>query len=212
MKNENLTYLIKLIVSIIFCLFSLNFLFSFVSETLIAKVSIPYKTVILPPDYHEEKVVNQNESLFVPVRLEIPEIKVVAMIESVGLLSDMSIGLPRSPDNVAWYNKSARPGERGVAIFSGHYGWNTNRPAVFDKLYTIKTGAKIYVEDESGDRVTFVVVKTERYNPTSMANEVFVSKDKNAHLHLITCEGDWDKETKNYSKRLVVFADREVSK
>jgi len=35
------------------------------------------------------------------------------------------------------------------------------------------------------------------------------SSDAKAHLNLITCEGVWDKVSKSYSKRLVVFTDRE---
>ena len=40
-------------------------------------------------------------------------------------------------------------------------------------------------------------------------NAVFISNDEKLHLNLITCEGIWSKAQQSYSKRLVVFADRE---
>jgi hypothetical protein len=47
-----------------------------------------------------------------------------------------------------------------------------------------------------------------RFDPSADATAVFISNDGSSHLNLITCDGVWDKQAKQYSKRLVVFADR----
>lgn len=47
------------------------------------------------------------------------------------------------------------------------------------------------------------------YDALADATRVFRSDDGKAHLNLITCQGAWDKQAKQYSKRLVVFTDRQ---
>ena len=57
--------------------------------------------------------------------------------------------------------------------------------------------------------VVFVVREARSYGLNEPAPDVFAAGDDKAHLNLITCEGVWDKATKTYSGRLVVFTDKE---
>ncbi len=145
-----------------------------------------------------------------PVRLVIPKLNVDAYVEHVGLDSGGAMDIPSGPSDVAWFELGQRPGERGSAVFSGHYGWKDNIPAVFDTLYTLHKGDRIYVEDEKGAITVFSVRTSRRYDPTADASDVFGSSDGKAHLNLVTCEGIWNEASKSYSKRLVVFADEEI--
>jgi LPXTG-site transpeptidase (sortase) family protein len=154
---------------------------------------------------------NQLQKVYypLPTRLKIPSIKVDATFEQVGLTSDGAVGVPNGPDDVAWFNLSPRPGEPGDSIIDGHSGYKNNRPAVFDSLYKLKKGDKIYIEDEKGMVVTFVVRESRNYNSnTTSATDVFNSNDRKAHLNLITCSGVWNEAKKTHSERLVVFTDK----
>jgi LPXTG-site transpeptidase (sortase) family protein len=145
-----------------------------------------------------------------PVRLMIPKIKVNAVIESVGLTPGGAVDVPKGPAKTAWYKLGPRPGDSGSAVITGHYGrWKNGSGSVFDNLYKLKKGDKIYVKDEKGTSIAFVVREIRKYDPKADAYEVFVSKDDKAHLNLITCDGVWNRFSKNYSRRLVVFTDRE---
>lgn len=144
-----------------------------------------------------------------PLRLKIPKIKVDAVVVNVGLTPEGAMGAPKNYRDVAWFELGQRPGENGNAVIAGHYGWKDNKPSAFDNLYKLRKGDKIYVEDDKGVTVTFVVNKAVRYSPNDLATEVFVSSDGKSHLNLITCEGIWNKLAKSYSKRLVIFADKE---
>ncbi len=73
----------------------------------------------------------------------------------------------------------------------------------------VQKGEKIYVEDEKGAVVTFVIRELRMYGEYEEAAEAFFSNDTGSHLVLITCGGVWSKTTKTYSDRLVVFADKE---
>lgn len=144
------------------------------------------------------------------ISIRIPKIGVDAHIKQVGLTSQGSVGVPDGPVDTAWFNLSSYPGEIGTAVIVGHYGWKDGISAVFDNLSKLRLGDKIYVQDKNGLIIIFSVRKSQRYNSNTNTADVFYSNDGKSHLNLITCEGTWDKVSKSYSKRLVVFADREM--
>ena len=145
-----------------------------------------------------------------PVRLKIPAINVDAPIEYVGLTPQGAMDVPKTPDSVAWLQIGQRPGENGSAVIAGHYGWwKSGSESVFDNLYKLRKGDKLFIEDDKGVIVSFVVRESRRYDPSADASAVFGSNDGKAHLNLITCEGVWVGILKTYSKRLVVFTDKE---
>lgn len=144
-----------------------------------------------------------------PVRLKIPEINVDAIFEYVSLTADGAMDVPKDIANVAWFDIGPRPGENNSAVIAGHYGWKNGKASVFNDLYKLQSGDKLFVEDEKGTTIVFVVRESRRFDPDADASGVFGSSDGKAHLNLITCEGTWDKVSKSYPKRLVVFADKE---
>ncbi|MDP2651926.1 MAG: class F sortase [bacterium] len=151
----------------------------------------------------------RDATVRLPIRLKIPQINIDAAIEYVGVASDGTMDVPKGPNDVAWFELGPRPGEQGSAVIAGHYGWKNNIPAAFDAVSTLQKGNKIYVEDDTGVTIVFVVRETRLFDPKADASSIFESSDGKAHLNLITCEGVWDAVSKSYSKRLVVFTDRE---
>ena len=166
----------------------------------------------MPKSGNQEKVRLEKQVSFVgnPMRLKIPKIDVDAAFEYVGVTLDGEMDIPKSPENAAWFDLGARPGEIGSAVVAGHFGWKEGIPAVFDNLNKLSKGDKIFIEDEKGAVTTFVVRETREYGDKDDASAVFGSNDGEAHLNLVTCGGVWNKAEKSYSKRLVVFADKET--
>lgn len=160
--------------------------------------------------FQEKKIEGGSTPLVVknvlPVRLKIPSIKVDAMVESVGLTLEGAMDVPKGPDEVAWFDLGVRPGEVGSAVVAGHTNWRNGRVAVFDNLYKLSKGDKIYVEDSNGETLSFIVRESRIYDPDATAPEVF-SSDSGIHFNLVTCFGDWDTSARSSSKRLVVFTD-----
>lgn len=144
----------------------------------------------------------------IPVRLKIPSIRVNAVIRSVGLLSDGSMGVPALPRDTAWYKYGPKPGEQGSAVISGHVNWWYGAVGVFQRLNALKPGDKITVEDEMGTSTTFIVRTSRLFGLHDDATDVFRSYDGKAHVNLVTCSGVWDNIARVYSKRLVVFTDK----
>jgi sortase A len=153
---------------------------------------------------------NQTDSFGLPVRLKIPTIEVDATVEQVGLTPKGEMDTPKDPAEVAWLNLGARPGENGSAVITGHYGtWKNGSGSVFDNLHKLKKGDNVYMEDEKGETISFIVRESRSYEPSADASDVFSSDDEGSHLNLITCEGTWNKDLKSYSERLVIFTDKE---
>lgn len=145
-----------------------------------------------------------------PVRISIPSIKVDAPIVPLGVTRGGDMEAPASPELVGWYKHGPRPGEIGSAVVDGHYGiWENGERSVFDNLRKLKAGELIVVEVGNGESHTFVVRESRDFDPQASTTSIFKSSDGRAHLNLITCDGAWDAATKSYSKRLVVFADKQ---
>ncbi|MDP2630144.1 MAG: class F sortase [Candidatus Uhrbacteria bacterium] len=145
----------------------------------------------------------------VPVRIKIQKIKVDAPIDSVGLTSNGAVGVPKNPTHAAWFNKSPSPGNVGSAVITGHIGpWGGGLKPAFDNLKKLKKGDAILVKNKKGVMTTFIVNKIKVYNENDDVPEAFFSSDGKAHLNLITCAGTWNRISKSYSKRLIVFTDK----
>jgi LPXTG-site transpeptidase (sortase) family protein len=152
---------------------------------------------------------DEQISFGLPVNLKIPIINVDAAVENVGLAVGGAMDVPKNRDNVGWLRFGRRPGENGTAVMAGHYGIENGKGSVLDDLYKLRKGDRVYVEDDKGMLISFVVRESKRYDPKADSSEVFGSNDGKAHLNLITCEGDWNKTLGGYPKRLVVFTDKE---
>lgn len=174
-------------------------------------VGNPNQTDLKPPITNTAaSSIQEQASYGLPVRLKIPVANVDSAIEQVGLTSDGAMDTPRNQENAAWYTLGQRPGENGSAVIAGHYGvWDNGRGSVFDNLHKLRKGDTLYIKDDKGTTITFVVRESRNYNPEADATDVFVSNDGKSHLNLVTCEGVWNNVIKSYSERLVVFTDKE---
>lgn len=206
-----------LIISIAGIVFSLVVIvFNLFSQNFYTESASLVSSHILQDLINNKTIVSQNTSSEkttspgLPVRLKIPKINVDATFEYVGLTLDGIMDIMQSPDDVAWFELGPRPGEKGNAVIAGHYGrWKNGQGSVFDDLNKIRKGDKLYIEDSNGSTIIFVVSEFKIYDANGDASDVFSSKDEKAHLNLVTCSGIWNKDSENYSERLVVFADKE---
>lgn len=152
----------------------------------------------------------RKQTVGLPARLTIPVIDVDTTILSMGLTSRGKMAMTKSLNDVVWYNLGERPGDNGSAVIAGHHdGKGNGEASVFDNLYKLNKGDKIYAQDDNEVITTFIVRKIRRYDLNEKATEVFSSNDGNSHLNLITCDGVPNPVSKSYPKRLVVFADKE---
>ncbi len=165
------------------------------------------QTFYAKPESAQGVAPEETVSSGLPVRLKIPKINVDAAVQYVGVDASGTMIAPSGLKDVAWLKTGTKPGNIGSAVIAGHYG--TKSGIVFNDLYKLKKGDDVYVEDDKGEKLHFVVRESRTYDPKADASDVFNSSDGKAHLNLVTCEGTWDSVRKTYSNRLIVFADKE---
>lgn len=146
-----------------------------------------------------------------PVRVRIPSIEVDTIIESVGVDSEGRMDVPKDAGHTSWFSPGFKPGEKGNAVLAGHFDREDGSPAVFWDLSKLQNGDEIIVEDERGEEFKFAVINIQNYPYDDFPmEEVFGANDK-ARLNLITCRGEWNTVTNNYSHRTVVFSELKSS-
>jgi len=155
-----------------------------------------------------EKPAPRSAAVPQPARLLIPKIKIDAELEHIGLTALGAMDVPKGQANAGWFDLGPVPGEEGSAVIDGHFGVIEHKPAIFNNLFTLKKGDKIFVVDQSGATTTFIVRELRTFGENASASTVFGSADGKSHLNLITCEGVWIKANKSFNKRLVVFTDK----
>lgn len=152
-----------------------------------------------------------------PVRLAIPRLYVDAPIITMGLDAERYPQVPDRPDQVAWYNFTAAPGQRSNAVLSGHVDWETRSrqpiAGVFYRLRELEIGDSVVITLEDGTKLDYRVtgnVATDYEDPDILKAMSHTSKEV---ITLITCGGTWVRTGRGpwgggYSHRVLVRAER----
>ncbi len=182
-----------------------------ISGTLVNTTSTQSAVEITTVTTEPTSTATVSDKTGLPVRLIIPTLNIDAGFQDTGLKSDGTMEVPSTIYVAGWFTDSVRPGEKGVAIVTGHVaqirGGVVTKPGVFSNLYGIQVGDQLSITNDKGETIRFVVRKVSNYDPAADATDVFTSTDGGAHLNLITCEGTWNAAEASYSQRLVVFTD-----
>ncbi len=140
-----------------------------------------------------------------PARLEIPSIDLAAPVVELGVSPQGEMEAPATPDVVGWYRMSARPGQPGNDVMSGHVDWGRDT-AVFWGLRRLQAGDRIVVYGTDGAAHAYGVEWNRTFPAGNAPVESLVGGADDALLTLITCDGVYDTRTKDYSHRRVVRA------
>jgi sortase (surface protein transpeptidase) len=119
--------------------------------------------------------------------------------------------VPSNIYDAGWFTGSVHPGEKGVAIVTGHVAQIrrsvVTKLGVFNALGTLAVGDTMSVVNDRGVSTMFVVRAIRNYDSAADATDVFTATDGGIHMNLITCEGTWNQAQLSYSQRLVVFTE-----
>lgn len=141
-----------------------------------------------------------------PIELKIPRIGVDATIETVGVDRYGAMATPTSAFRVGWFGFGTLPGEAGNAVVDGHLDSAVYGAAVFWRLGDLRPGDLIQVRMPNNRTLTFVVEKTVVYSYNNAPLADIFGPASGSRLNLITCTGIFDHNSKNYDRRLVVYA------
>ncbi|MFD9727196.1 class F sortase [Streptomyces sp. NPDC059072] len=144
----------------------------------------------------------------VPDRIKIPDIRVDAPLDAVGLDAQ---GVMREPDfakpkDAAWYEDGPTPGEPGAAAVVGHMDTPQVPKAVFFDLGKLKKGEEIDVHRADGTTAVFSVDEVDTFKKDAFpTDKVYGDTHGKAELRVITCGGDLTAD-RHWDSNVVVFA------
>lgn len=147
------------------------------------------------------------ETFDAPVaRLVIGRIGVDAPVEVLGVDRTGTMESPDGPDVVAWYGFTAKPGQGGNAVFSGHVDYIRHGPAVFWDLRKLEPGDAIEVRLADGTRLEYAVTASRLYPLDQVPMGDVLAPTSTESVTIITCGGTFGGG--QYSHRLVLRAAR----
>ncbi|HSM25285.1 MAG TPA: class F sortase [Anaerolineaceae bacterium] len=153
------------------------------------------------------------EPVEVPLRLQIPSLKVNAPVVGVGLTAENKMDSPKGPigdplwHTAFWYRGSGIPGEPGTATITGHVNDPLGRHEIFANLEDLKPGDHIIIYYSALKiDIRFVVDEVKVYSIQESSDPLVLAKifgdgpiagigpqpslDGSSHLTLITCAGN----------------------
>ncbi len=141
-----------------------------------------------------------------PVRIQVPAIGVDSALLNLGLQDDGTMEVPPDASSLGWFTGAPTPGEIGPAVVVGHVDWAGELGSFYD-LGDLVPGDEISVTREDGAVVDFQVVKRGQYSKDEFPTDAVYGNTDRAALRLITCGGEFDRNTGNYLDNIIVFAD-----
>lgn len=157
----------------------------------------------------EPDIVMQPSAYGLPVRLRIPRIRVDAAISGVAFTPQGGMDIPDSALEAGWFTPGVRPGDLGNAVIAGHLDTALSTPGIFWDLHRLKPGDEIQVETDQKEVLTFIVERMELYPYDNAPMTEIFGSSTGSKLNLVTCSGQWNKQT--YSERLVVFTKKNIT-
>jgi LPXTG-site transpeptidase (sortase) family protein len=113
--------------------------------------------------------------------------------------------VPDNGDGVGWFEASARPRFAGNFVAAAHVDW-AKRPAVFWSLHELRPGDQVVVTDATGRAHTYAVEWNRAVRPQDTPIQDLVGPSYDKLLTLITCTGNFNQITRDYSHRQIVRA------
>jgi sortase (surface protein transpeptidase) len=141
-----------------------------------------------------------------PITLLIPKIGVKASVESVGTDRTGAMATPSGPYTVGWWDQGTVPGNPGNAVIDGHLDYVKVGTAVFWSLGNLRAGDQILVQMPGNRTLTFVVDRSATYPFDHAPLLAIFGPTSTPSLNLVTCSGSFDRTSKNYNRRLVVYS------
>lgn len=175
----------------------------FVYTALSATVFAPETEVDTPLTQEAQPV---SARALTPTVLHIPKLDIETSIEAVGVTARGNMATPSRYSRAGWYKYGTLPGDYGSAVIAGHVDNGIGLSGVFKQLHELAVGDSIYVRDEQGEELRFVVEEKQRYPYTTVPTDRLFERKDAIRLNLVTCTGAWLALEKTYDERLIVFA------
>jgi Sortase domain len=142
-----------------------------------------------------------------PSRLRIGSLDLDLPVRPVGVRKDGSMQVPENPSVVGWYRFGPGVGsDSGATVLAAHVDSLRYGLGPFARLKDLQQGAELKVSDADGATTTYRVEKITRIGKAELVDTGVFDRGGKPRLHLITCGGSFDQQTRTYSDNVIVTA------
>lgn len=142
-----------------------------------------------------------------PVSVAVSSVRIEADVVPVGVAEDGQMELPADPDVLGWYRFGPAAGEgSGSVVLAGHVDSLTHGVGQFARLLDSRPGDQVQVQTESGTDLYYTVVDVQNIPKLELPLAEVFRHDGDEVLLLITCGGEFDRESGSYTDNVVVTA------
>jgi len=141
-----------------------------------------------------------------PSTLGIARIGVRMTILPTGVAADGQMALPPDPAEVGWYRYGPRPGDgAGSTVLAAHIDSAQYGIGPLARLGELAPGDVITVQSGRSSQ-RYVVSSTRHLKKSSLDLASIFARAGPPRLHLITCGGDYDRQSRHYEQNVIVLA------
>jgi Sortase domain len=147
----------------------------------------------------------------VPVRLDIPRVRLRADLIQVGLSAAEAVGVPPldQAQKAGWYDEGPAPGQIGAAVIDGHVDSNeipAPHQGAFYRLGLVGVGDTVDVTRADHMVAVYQVDQVQSVSKQEFPTDRVYSAVPFAALRLITCGGDFDYQAHSYLNNVIIYA------
>ncbi|WP_300009136.1 class F sortase [Pseudonocardia sp.] len=148
-----------------------------------------------------------GDRLAAPVRVRLAAVDVDAAVVDVGVDELGEMEVPPEVSTVGWYRFGPGPGApAGSSVLSGHVDDRVQGRGAFYRLSELAVGDPVQVDLADGTVLGFRVDAVARIDKDELPVEQLFARDGAPVLTLVTCGGDFDRDTRSYRENVVVTA------
>lgn len=143
-----------------------------------------------------------------PLSISIPAINLESDLINVGKQQNGAMEVPAGVNynKAAWYKHSSAPGQYGASVIVGHVD-SRDGVSVFFELGSLQPGDEISVDRADGTTAIFTVTDIRQFEKDQFpTKEVYGPIADASELRLVTCSGEFNYDSREYSDNTVVFA------
>jgi len=120
--------------------------------------------------------------------------------------ADGQMALPPDPAEIGWYRYGPRPGDAaGATVLAAHIDSAQYGIGPLARLGELRAGDVITVRSGRSSQ-RYVVSSTRHLEKSSLDLASIFARTGPPRLHLITCGGDYDRQSHHYEQNVVVLA------
>ena len=142
-----------------------------------------------------------------PIAVTLPSQHASGSVVPIGVDDDEALAIPKDVRTAGWYRFGPAPGQPGSAVLAGHVDDHLQGVGLFAVIGDLGVGDQIVVTDAGHVQRTFRVVAREEWHKSQVPMDRLFARSGPPRLVLLTCGGDFDRDTLSYVDNIAVTAE-----